>query len=70
MEVAKEKIKPGMYETNANLGTFHILAGDFELGLPLIDKALSIKPNAHFGRERYQKWLVEYAMTRLMYSGL
>ncbi|MDB5388384.1 MAG: hypothetical protein JWM11_4030, partial [Planctomycetaceae bacterium] len=60
----KEKLKPGEYETYANLGTFHILAGDFELGLPLIDKALAINPNAHFGREKYQKWLVEYALSR------
>jgi Tfp pilus assembly protein PilF len=62
---AKEEIQPGLYETYSNLGTFHILAGDFELGLPFIDKALEINPDAHFGRERYQKWLVEYAMTRL-----
>jgi hypothetical protein len=59
--LAKEKITPGLYETYSNLGTFHILAGDFELGLPYIDKALAINPDAHFGRERYQKWLVEYA---------
>ena len=60
---AKEKIQPGLYETYSNLGTFHILNGDFEKGLPFIDKALAINPNAHFGREKYQKWLVEYAMT-------
>jgi len=60
----KEKLKPGLYETYANLGTFHILAGDFEQGLPYIDKALAININAHFGRERYQKWLVEYSLTR------
>lgn len=62
--LAKEEIQPGLYETYSNHGTFHILAGDFDLGLPLIDKALAINPNAHFGRERYQKWLVEYALTR------
>jgi len=59
---AKEKLKPGLYETYSNLGTFYILAGDFEAGLPYIDKALAINPEAHFGREKYQKWLVEYAM--------
>jgi len=59
---AKEKLKPGLYETYSNLGTFYILAGDFEAGLPYIDKALEINPDAHFGREKYQKWLVEYAM--------
>ncbi len=62
--LAKEKIKPGLYETYSNLGTFYILAGDFEQGLPYIDRALAINPDAHFGRERYQKWLVEYALTR------
>lgn len=60
----KEKLHPGLYETYSNLGTFHILAGDFEQGLPLIDLALAINPEAHFGREKYQKWLVEYALTR------
>lgn len=62
--LAKEKIKPGLYETYSNLGTFHILAGDLEAGLPYIDKALAINPDAHFGRERYQKWLVEYALEK------
>lgn len=61
---AKDKIKPGLYETYSNLGTFHILAGDFEKGLPLIGKALAINPKAHFGREKYQKYLVEYALLR------
>jgi hypothetical protein len=63
--LAKEEIQPGLYETYSNLGTFHILAGDFEKGLPYIDKALAINPDAHFGREKYQKWLVEYALTRM-----
>jgi tetratricopeptide (TPR) repeat protein len=62
--LAKEKISPGLYETYSNLGTFHILAGDLEKGLPYIDKALAINPDAHFGRERYQKWLVEYAIAQ------
>lgn len=61
---AKEKLKPGVYETYSNLGTFYILAGDFEKGLPYIDKALAINPEAHFGREKYQKWLVEHALTK------
>ena len=63
--LAKDKIKPGLYETYSNLGTFYILAGDFKQGLPYIDKALAINPDAHFGRERYQKWLVEYALSRM-----
>lgn len=50
------------YETLANLGTFHFHLGKFEEGLPYIDSALELNPDAHFGRERYQKWLVEYLM--------
>jgi tetratricopeptide (TPR) repeat protein len=61
----KEDIQPGIYETYSNLGTFHILAGEFDKGLPFVDKALVINPDAHFGREKYQKWLVEYAMERM-----
>jgi tetratricopeptide (TPR) repeat protein len=60
----KEKISPGLYETEANLGTFYILSGDLDQGLKHIDKALEINPHAHFDRERYQKWLVEYAISR------
>ena len=59
--LAKGKLKPGVYETYSNLGTFYILKGEFAKGLPYIDKALAINPDAHFGREKYQKWLVEYA---------
>jgi hypothetical protein len=32
--------------------------------LPYIDKALAINPDAHFGREQYQKWLVEYEIEK------
>lgn len=51
---------PGLYETHANLGTFHVHAGAYDVGLAEIDNALAINPEAHFGRERYQKLLVEY----------
>lgn len=59
-----EKLRPGRYETAANLGTFYFHAGKLEAGLPHIDRALRINPDAHFGRERYQKLLVEYALER------
>lgn len=62
--MAKEKIKPGLYETYANLGTFYIHAGRLEEGLEQIEKAIEINPNAHFGREVYQKLLVEYVLLR------
>jgi tetratricopeptide (TPR) repeat protein len=61
---AKEKIQPGLYETEANLATFYIHAGDLEQGLEHVEKALQINPNAHFGREKYQKYLVEYLLAR------
>ncbi|MBK9575887.1 MAG: hypothetical protein IPO40_02315 [Fibrobacteres bacterium] len=51
------------YETMANMGTFHFHMGNFAEGLPYIDTALQINPDAHFGRERYQKWLVEYLLS-------
>ncbi len=60
----KEKISPGLYETYANLGTFYIHAGRLKEGLKEIDKAIEINPDAHFGREVYQKLLVEYVLTK------
>lgn len=59
-----ERLFPGRYETAANLGTFHIHAGNYERGLEFIALALKINPDAHFGRERYQKLLVEYLITK------
>lgn len=57
--------KPGRYETEANLGTFYIHAGDREQGLRHIHAALKINPDAHFGREKYQALLAEYVLLRL-----
>jgi len=52
------------YETLANLGTFLFHGGKLSEGLPFIDSALRVNPDAHFGRERYQRWLVEYALAK------
>jgi tetratricopeptide (TPR) repeat protein len=68
--LAKDKKKPGLYETEANLGTFLIHSGRLEEGLKHIDKALTINPDAHFGREKYQKQLVEYVISRRVDSAL
>ena len=57
-----EKKTPGRYETAANLGTFYIHSGRYEDGLKQIERAIKINPNAHFGREVYQKFLVEYLL--------
>ena len=59
---AKQKLRPGVYETYSNMGTFLIYTGELPKALEFIDKALSINPNAHFGREKYQKWLVEWVI--------
>ena len=57
------------YETHANLGTFLIHDGQYQEGLKHIDRAIAINPDAHFGREKYQRWLVEYVVTRLGEDG-
>lgn len=57
-----EKLHPGRYETASNLATFYFHAGKPEEGIPLLDRALKINPDAHFGREKYQKWLTEYVI--------
>ena len=54
----------GAYETAANRGTILVHAGRLEEGLKEIDRALAINPDAHFGRERIQKLLVEYLLEK------
>jgi hypothetical protein len=44
------------------MGTFYIYTGELSQALWCIDKALQINPNAHFGREKYQKWIIEWLM--------
>jgi tetratricopeptide (TPR) repeat protein len=60
----KDKIKPGLYETEANLGTFYLHDGQHKKGLEHIERALRINPDAHFGREKYQKSLAEWVASR------
>ncbi|NMO20068.1 tetratricopeptide repeat protein [Pyxidicoccus fallax] len=59
---AKEKRFPGLYTTQANLGTFHAHAGDFPRALEHLRRAIAINPEAHFGREKYQVQAIEYLM--------
>jgi len=54
------------YETMANLGTYFFHAGRLAEGLPRIDSALKINPEAHFGREIYQRHLVAYFLSKGM----
>jgi len=60
----KDKLMPGQYETYSNLGTFYIYTGELQKALKTIDQALAINPNAHFGREKYQKWLVLWILEK------
>ena len=60
----KDKLFPDLYETHANLGTFNIHAGELERGIQEIERAIAINPEAHFGREIYQKLLVEYVLSK------
>lgn len=56
----KEAVKPGEYTTAANLGTFYLHQGDLDNGIRHIERALTINPDAHFGREEYQLRLARY----------
>ena len=60
--LTKEKIKPGLYETYANLGTFYIHSGQLKEGVQYIEQAIALNADAHFGREIYQKYVVEYVL--------
>ena len=60
----KEKRKPGLYETYANLGLFYMHANDMKNGVDYVKKALKVNPNAHFGREKYQLYLGEYILEK------
>lgn len=59
----KRKTFTNSYETMANLGTFLFHSGKLAQGLPYIDSAIRMNPDAHFGREIYQRHLVEYFLS-------
>lgn len=59
----KEALHPGLYETYANMGTSYIHNAQYEKGLEYIKKAIEINPEAHFGREIYQQYVVEYVLS-------
>ena len=59
-----DRKSPNRYETEANQGTFYIHAGQPEKGLEHIERALRLNPDAHFGREKYQKLFVKYVLDR------
>lgn len=66
----KDELQPGLYETYANLGTFYIHDSQLEKGIEYIDKAIEINPDAHFGREVYQRYLAEYILSKKDSTGI
>lgn len=62
--LTKDSITPNLYETYANLGTFYIHDGQFAEGLKYIKRAIKMNPDAHFGREIYQQYVVEYILQK------
>ncbi len=52
--------RPDRYETISNLGTLLFFAGRLDESKEHIRRALTINPDAHFGRERFQLLLTEY----------
>jgi hypothetical protein len=57
-------LAPDRYESLANLGTYLVHAGQADEGLPLLRKALAVKPDGHFGRLRIQIAVIEYLESR------
>lgn len=53
---------PGRYTTEANRGTFLVHAGKLEEGLAHLEEAIRIRPDAHFGRERYQVAAIRFVI--------
>jgi Tfp pilus assembly protein PilF len=60
----KDELRPGLYETEANLGTFLMLDGQLAEARLHLQKAIEINPDAHFGREKYQLLLLDYMLSR------
>ena len=61
----KEKKKPGLYETYANLGLFYMHNKEMKNGVQYVEKALKVNPDAHFGREKYQLHLGNYILQQM-----
>ena len=70
--VARSQLErnPDRYESLANLGTFFVHNNQLQEGLVLIEKAIKVNPNAHFGREKYQAILVKYVLSRTTDDGV
>jgi hypothetical protein len=58
----KDKLHPMLYETYSNIGTFYLYDGNLKEADVWIGKAVAMNAFAHFGREKYQKWLIEWLL--------
>jgi tetratricopeptide (TPR) repeat protein len=56
----RRRLAPDAYASHANLGTLYTFTGEWSKALEAIDKALTIEPKAHFGREKYHFQLVVF----------
>lgn len=61
----KNKKNPNQYTTLANLGTAFIHNGQLKEGAEYIRQAIAINPEAHFGREKIQLYLVEFLINKV-----
>lgn len=62
----KNKFQANLYETESNLAVFLFHAGKLEESIQRLDLAIKINPDAHFGREVYQKYLTEYVLGKIL----
>ena len=67
---AKETRFPNQYTTLANLGSFHAHKGEYEKALELLNAAITMNPDAHFGREKYQVMAIGYLQALAKDPGL
>jgi hypothetical protein len=56
------EVDPDSYATHANLGTLYTFTGEYDKALVHIDRAMALEPQAHFGREKYHRQLVQYLL--------
>jgi tetratricopeptide (TPR) repeat protein len=59
-----KQTQPRSRDADATLGFAYFLKGTYEKALPPLDRALAADPDAHAGRDRYLRWLVEYLMEK------
>lgn len=56
----RARLEPDSYETHAHLGTLYTFTAELEAALEHIDRALELRPDAHYGRELYHRQLLDW----------